>query len=88
MDKAAIVIVGAGVIGLAIAERLSRNRASDGDIILIERNDAFGRETSSRNSEVIHAGFYYPSPSLKAALCVRGNIMYWMNDLRKRSSRR
>lgn len=43
------------------------------DILLLEKHDGFGRETSSRNSEVIHAGFNYPSASLKAKLCLEGN---------------
>jgi L-2-hydroxyglutarate oxidase LhgO len=74
MDQVDIVIIGAGVVGLAIAQRLSLSRR---DIVVLERNDSFGRETSSRNSEVIHAGFYYPSSSLKARLCVEGNrLMY------------
>lgn len=64
-----IVVVGAGVVGLAIA----RAFALDGrDVIVLEKNAAIGEETSSRNSEVIHAGIYYPPGSLKARLCVRG----------------
>jgi L-2-hydroxyglutarate oxidase LhgO len=74
MEKTANVIIGAGVVGLAVAERLSH---VSGDIVVLERHDSFGRETSSRNSEVIHAGFYYPADSLKAILCVEGNgLMY------------
>lgn len=64
-----ITIIGAGVVGLAIAVKLSENTDS---IFLIERNKLFGQETSSRNSEVIHAGIYYPQGSLKAKLCVAG----------------
>lgn len=63
-------IIGAGVIGLAIAARLSQNAQ---DIFVIERNKSYGMETSGRNSEVIHAGLYYPKDSLKARLCVEGN---------------
>jgi L-2-hydroxyglutarate oxidase LhgO len=74
MEKTGIVIIGAGVVGLAIAERLSLRT---GAIIVLERHDAFGRETSSRNSEVVHAGFYYPVSSLKAALCVEGNRLLY-----------
>lgn len=74
MEQSHIVIIGAGVVGLAIAARLS---ADTSDIILLERHDGFGRETSSRNSEVIHGGFYYPADSLKARLCVRGNRMLY-----------
>lgn len=69
-----ITIIGAGVIGLAIGERLSgcfRN------VFVIEKHPTFGQETSSRNSEVIHAGIYYPQGSLKAKLCVEGkNLLY------------
>jgi L-2-hydroxyglutarate oxidase LhgO len=70
MEKTSIIIIGAGAVGCAAAERLSIDRK---DIVVVERHDAFGRETSSRNSEVIHAGFYYPYGSLKASLCVEGS---------------
>jgi len=64
-----VVVVGAGVVGLAIGRAL----ALDGrDVLVLEKNAAIGEETSSRNSEVIHAGIYYPAGSLKAELCVRG----------------
>ena len=63
------LIIGAGAIGLAIA----RQFAMAGDqVVLIECNAGFGMETSSRNSEVIHAGIYYPASSHKARLCVKG----------------
>jgi len=65
-----IVIIGAGVVGLAIAAELSRTNRR---IFVIEKNGTFGLETSSRNSEVIHAGFYYPTDTLKARFCVEGN---------------
>ncbi len=64
-----IVIIGAGVVGLACAATL----AGKYSVLVVERNSSFGMETSSRNSEVIHAGIYYPTDSLKAVLCVRGN---------------
>ena len=64
-------IVGAGVIGLAIAHKLSQSFPQK-NILLIEKNNQFGSETSSRNSEVIHAGIYYPPHSLKADLCRQG----------------
>ena len=67
--NAPIVIIGAGVVGLAIAERLQRPGR---DVIVLERHAAIGTETSSRNSEVIHAGLYYPPGSLKATTCVEG----------------
>ena len=71
---AEIVITGAGVIGLAIAERLSR---SENEVYIIEKNLSFGQETSSRNSEVIHAGIYYSAGSLKSRLCVSGNKLLY-----------
>ena len=66
---AEITIIGAGVVGLAIAENVSEEHSN---VFLIERHLSFGQETSSRNSEVIHAGIYYPEDSLKARLCVEG----------------
>ncbi|MBN2372216.1 NAD(P)/FAD-dependent oxidoreductase [bacterium] len=74
MDKIGITIIGAGVVGLAIAAELSRKYT---DIVIVEKNDSFGQETSSRNSEVIHAGIYYPVDSLKSKLCIEGlNYLY------------
>ena len=74
METVHTLIIGAGVVGLAIAERLSRKQK---DVIVVERHDGFGRETSSRNSEVIHCGMYYREDLLKTRLCVRGNpLMY------------
>lgn len=74
MESVDIFIIGAGVVGLAIADRC----ASPGrQVILAERNDGFGRETSSRNSEVIHCGMYYAEPLLKTRLCVRGNPLLY-----------
>lgn len=69
MEKTDITVVGAGVIGLAVAAELSKTHKN---IFVLERNISFGRETSSRNSEVIHAGIYYPPYSLKAKACVEG----------------
>jgi L-2-hydroxyglutarate oxidase LhgO len=69
-----ITIIGAGVVGLAIAEELSRHFDS---ILLLEKNESQGQETSSRNSEVIHAGIYYPEGSLKASLCVGGRKLLY-----------
>lgn len=63
------VVIGAGVVGLAIARALAK---SGHDVIVLESGDRFGEGTSSRNSEVIHAGIYYPEQSLKARLCVEG----------------
>lgn len=70
MDKVDCCIVGAGVVGLAIARQLSQHRDS---CLILDAETQFGSQTSSRNSEVIHAGIYYPKGSLKARLCVEGN---------------
>ena len=72
--EADIVVVGAGVIGLATAAALARRGRS---VIVVERNTAIAQETSTRNSEVIHAGIYYPAGSLKATLCVAGREMLY-----------
>jgi L-2-hydroxyglutarate oxidase LhgO len=64
-----IAVIGAGVVGLAIAARLSEKHPN---LVVLERNEKYGMETSSRNSEVIHAGLYYPPGSLRATLCVEG----------------
>lgn len=69
MDEVAVVIIGAGVIGLAAAAELSKDIEN---IVVLEKHEKFGQETSSRNSEVIHSGIYYPTGSLKARLCVDG----------------
>ncbi len=66
-------VIGAGVIGLAVASKLSRHsRFQNASAVILEQHRSFGEETSSRNSEVIHAGIYYPRNSLKARLCVEG----------------
>jgi len=72
VERARVTIIGGGVVGLAIAAELATHR-SDCSVVLLERHARFGQETSSRNSEVIHAGIYYPRESLKARLCVEGN---------------
>ncbi len=69
MEKIDVAIVGAGVIGLAIARALAM---AGREVLVLESADAIGTQTSSRNSEVIHAGIYYPPGSLKARLCVEG----------------
>ena len=69
MDKIKITIIGAGVVGLAIVAELSQKYD---DIVVLEKHEKFGQETSSRHSEVIHSGIYYPPNSLKAGLCVEG----------------
>jgi len=65
------VVVGAGVIGLSVARRLALSGA---EVIVLEAADAIGTGVSSRNSEIIHAGIYYPAGSLKAAFCVQGRL--------------
>ena len=67
MNDADVLVVGAGVIGLAVARALKGR-----SVIVVEARASFGEETSSRNSEVIHSGIYYSTGSLKARLCVRG----------------
>ena len=74
MDTVDVLVVGAGVVGLAIAEKLSER---DREIVVVEQHDGFGRETSSRNSEVIHCGMYYAEDLLKTRLCVRGNPLLY-----------
>lgn len=72
MEEFDITIIGAGIVGLAIASEIPQ-----GDNLVIERHENFGKETSSRNSEVIHAGIYYPTGFLKARLCVEGNELIY-----------
>jgi len=73
-----VAIVGAGVVGLAIAQRLSEGRQPiDRSVVLLEQESSCGQHISSRNSEVIHAGLYYPNDSLKARLCVRGKELLY-----------
>jgi L-2-hydroxyglutarate oxidase LhgO len=73
-DSLDVVVIGAGVVGLAIARELAR---AGREVIVLEHNARIGEETSSRNSEVIHAGIYYPTDSLKARLCVRGKDLLY-----------
>jgi L-2-hydroxyglutarate oxidase LhgO len=74
LDKIDCAVIGAGVVGLAVARAMA---AEGRDVIVLEAEDAIGTGTSSRNSEVIHAGIYYPKGSLKAELCVAGkNFLY------------
>jgi L-2-hydroxyglutarate oxidase LhgO len=74
MDSVECIVVGAGVVGLAVARRL----AIDGrEVVVLEAADAIGTETSSRNSEVIHAGIYYAAGSAMARLCVSGKKLLY-----------
>jgi len=69
MDRVECVVVGAGIVGLAVARALA---LAGREVVILEAEDAIGTHTSSRNSEVIHAGIYYPKGSLKARACVEG----------------
>ena len=69
MDSVDCVVIGAGVVGLAVARSLAM---AGREVVILEAEDAIGTHTSSRNSEVIHAGIYYPKGSLKARACVEG----------------
>ncbi|XP_077241545.1 FAD-dependent oxidoreductase family protein [Tasmannia lanceolata] len=73
-ETADCVVIGAGVVGIAIARELAFKGR---DVLVIEAASTFGTGTSSRNSEVIHAGIYYPPKSLKAILCVRGRELLY-----------
>lgn len=72
MEEINVAIIGAGVVGLAIAAAIGEE-----GVFIFERNSSFGLETSSHNSGVIHAGIYYPEGSLKAKLCVRGRKLLY-----------
>lgn len=68
------VVIGAGVVGLAIARACAE---AGNEVLLLERHNRVGAETSSRNSEVIHAGIYYPKDSLRACLCIDGRKLLY-----------
>src|SRR4051812_9555726 len=74
MEKLDAVVIGAGVVGLAIARALAQ---AGREVVILEAEDAFGTHTSSRNSEVIHAGIYYTKGSLKARSCVAGKELLY-----------
>jgi L-2-hydroxyglutarate oxidase LhgO len=74
IEEVDCVVIGAGVVGLAVARRLA---ASGREVLVVEAAGAFGTGISARNSEVIHAGIYYPAGSLKARLCVAGRRMLY-----------
>ena len=74
MEQVQTVVVGAGVIGLAIARHLARRGH---EVLILEAESAFGQHTSSRNSQVIHAGIYYPRGSDQQILCLRGKAMLY-----------
>ena len=74
MERLDAVVVGAGVVGLAVARGLAM---AGREVVVLEAEDAIGTHTSSRNSEVIHAGIYYPKNSLKASSCVAGKELLY-----------
>ncbi len=74
MEKIRTLVIGAGAVGLAIGRELAKR---DPDLVVAEKENSFGKHTSSRNSEVIHAGHYYAPGSLKARLCVEGNTLLY-----------
>lgn len=74
MEAANVVVVGAGVVGLAVAAKVSEGNEG---VYVFEKNSRFGQETSGHNSAVIHSGIHYPKGSLKARLCVKGNAMMY-----------
>ena len=78
-DRVDAIVIGAGVVGLACAQALSRRL---GSVVVIERENGPGREISSRNSGVIHAGIYYPKDSLKTKLCIEGKrrLYQWCGE--------
>lgn len=74
MEKVDSVVIGAGAVGLAVARALAM---AGREVVILEAEDAVGTHTSSRNSEVIHAGIYYPKGSLKASSCVAGRQLLY-----------
>ncbi len=74
MERVGCIVIGAGVVGLAIARSLALRGV---EVVVVEREGAIGTHTSSRNSQVIHAGIYYPQGSLKARLCTRGRALLY-----------
>ena len=74
MEKIDVIVIGAGVVGLAVARAFA---IAGREVVILESANAIGTGTSSRNSEVIHAGMYYPTGSLKARLCVTGRQRFY-----------
>ncbi len=78
MEQMDVLVIGAGAVGLAVGNELA---GTCGDVVVVEQEDSFGRHTSSRNSEVIHSGIYYPQGTLKATLCLEGSqLLYQFCD--------
>lgn len=74
VETADTIVIGAGVVGLAVARQLA---LAGREVLVLESRESFGQETSSRNSGVIHAGIYYPPGSLKSRTCLRGNKLLY-----------
>ena len=74
MDTVETIVIGAGVVGLAVARQWA---LAGHEVLILEAEASFGTQTSARNSEVIHAGLYYPAGSLKARLCVTGKALLY-----------
>lgn len=72
---AEIAVIGAGVVGLAVALRLATRASGRDSVVVVERNESYGRETSSHNTGIVHAGMFYETGSLKHRLCVEGNAL-------------
>ena len=79
MDSLDCVVIGAGIVGLAVARALA---LAGREVVILEAEEAIGTHTSSRNSEVIHAGIYYPKGSLKARACLRGKELLYEYSVR------
>jgi L-2-hydroxyglutarate oxidase LhgO len=77
-----VLVIGAGIVGLATAAALARAGRS---VVVVERHDGLGRETTSRNSQVLHGGLYYPAGSWKAQLCVAGSRSLYARCERERN---
>ncbi len=76
MEDFDIIIIGAGIVGLAVASELAQSTVNK-SILILEKAYSFGQETSSRNSEVIHGGMYYPTNTLKSSLCIEGRRLLY-----------
>jgi L-2-hydroxyglutarate oxidase LhgO len=74
VEETNIVVVGAGIVGLAVAAKISEKAEG---VLILEKNAKYGQETSTHNSSVVHSGIHYPKGSLKAQLCVKGNVMIY-----------
>ena len=74
MEKIDVAIIGAGVVGLALGREIANKEKN---VFIFEQYRSFGQETSSRNSEVIHSGIYYPESTIKTKTCIEGNRMLY-----------